>query len=233
MNIAFTKRSSNAKVGPIPVTTSSKDTCPPSCPLLDNGCYASAGFHTNMHWNKVTEGVRGAPLDALCAQVQKLPESQLWRHNVAGDLLGHSDHIDGPALFQLSVANTGRRGFTYTHYPIDKGDNLHYVRGANTLGFTVNVSCNTVTEAATTWHDTQLPVVTIVAPEFWERGDTVNTEGATFVRCPAEQSDTVTCATCKLCSVSERKVIVGFTVHGTKSKVAAIVARGDILAVAA
>ena len=73
-NIAFTKKSSNKKVGPIPVTTSSKTTCPASCPMLENGCYASAGFHTNMHWNKVTSGERGTDVAGFCDILYGCPE---------------------------------------------------------------------------------------------------------------------------------------------------------------
>jgi hypothetical protein len=222
-NIAFTKVSSNAKVGKMPVTTSSKTTCPSSCPLLDNGCYASAGFHTNMHWNKVTSGERGTPLEGLCDTVASLKDGTIWRHNVAGDLLGDSEtnEIDGPALFKLATANRGKRGFTYTHYPVHTGDNMHYIKGANALGFTVNVSTNTYTEALETFV-TGLPVVTIVSEDFWAGGDRVGN----VLRCPAETRDTVTCKTCKLCSVSDRADIIAFTVHGTKAKQANIIATG-------
>ena len=223
MNIAFTKKSSNAKVGKIPVTTSSKRTCPKECPLLDNGCYASAGFHTNMHWDKVTSGERGTPLDGLCEQVRKLPEGQLWRHNVAGDLIPTADgKIDARALWDLVAANTGRRGFTYTHYK-PTGDNLEAIEGANRAGFTVNVSANNVFEALSVKDTTTAPVVTIVSPDFWAQGNRVNN----IVRCPAETSDTVTCATCKLCSVATRKDIVAFTTHGTKAKQADVIARAS------
>lgn len=222
MNIAFTKKSSNKKVGAMPVTTSSKASCPPSCPLLNNGCYASSGFHTNMHWDKVTSGARGGDLLALCDTVKALKPDTVWRHNVAGDLQGANDVIDKTSLWLLSHANTGKRGFTYTHYPIDTGDNQAAIEDANSIGFTVNVSTNTVAEAIATQKRTTAPVVTIVAPEFWGSGNRVNN----VVRCPAETSDTITCKTCKLCSVSSRKDIVAFTVHGTKSKQANIIAIG-------
>ena len=223
MNIGYTHRSSNAKVGKIPVTTSSKRTCPTECPMLDNGCYASAGFHTNMHWDKVTSGERGAPIDDLCEQVRRLPEGQLWRHNVAGDLIPTSEgKIDSRALWLLVAANTGRRGFTYTHYT-PEGENLEAIAGANRGGFTVNVSHNSPQEALEATHGQ--PRVTIVPSDYWEQGDTVKATGGTIVRCPAEVRDEVTCKTCKLCSVSTRDTIVGFTVHGTQAKKADIIAR--------
>ena len=230
MHIAFTKRSSNAKVGKIPVTTSSKKTCPTACPLLDNGCYASAGFHTNLHWNKVTSGERGTPMAQLCETIAQLKPDTLWRHNVAGDLIGSADNvIDTQALADLTEANTGKRGFTYTHYPIMSDiNNRVAVERANEGGFTVNVSTNNVFEARSVRDTTGLPTVTIVAPEFWAQGDRVGD----ILRCPAETRDTVTCKSCQLCQRSDRKDIIAFTVHGTKSKAAQLIAT-DTLAVAA
>ena len=221
MNIAFTKKSSNKKVGPIPVTTSSKATCPASCPMLENGCYASAGFHTNLHWDYVTRGERGTDVATFADTIRKLKPGQLWRHNVAGDLQGADDTIDGPALWDIVAANTGRRGFSYTHYPIDKGENLALIEGANRAGFTLNISANGPDEAIEIAERTTAPVVTIVPSDFWKLGDKVGD----IVRCPAETRDEVTCATCKLCAVAERTVVVGFTVHGQKAAQADIIAR--------
>jgi hypothetical protein len=39
----LTRVSSNAKTGKIPVSTSSKATCPATCPFMGNGCYAASG----------------------------------------------------------------------------------------------------------------------------------------------------------------------------------------------
>jgi len=51
-------------------------------------------------------------------------------------------------------------------------------------------------------------------------------DGQTIVTCPATYRDDVTCATCKLCSVSNRRVIVGFPAHGTRASNADIIAKG-------
>ncbi len=222
MNIALTKKSSNAKVGKIPVTTSSKKTCPDSCPLLNNGCYASAGFHTNLHWDKVTSGERGVSIDDLCKQIQELPVGQLWRHNVAGDLIGNADKIDKKALNSLVKANKGRLGFTYTHYPMTKKHNVDAIRKANAGGFVVNISANNPEQARTIKDKLGLPVVTVVSSDFWQG----HHRQQNIVRCPAETNDAITCKTCKLCARQNRSDIVGFTVHGSKTKQAEVIARG-------
>ena len=58
----LTTKSSNKKVGPIPVSTSSHLNCPQTCPYLNNGCYADGG-PLALHWRKVTEGERGDTWD--------------------------------------------------------------------------------------------------------------------------------------------------------------------------
>src|SRR6185369_17403278 len=129
--VQFTKVSRNSKVGPIPVSTTSKDSCPPACPLLAGGCYAKGG-PLGIMWNALSRATPGEkyPLGRpgtfgqsltwsdFCSEVESLPEETFWRHNQAGDLPGEGDAIDLVALAQLAAANEGRRGFTYTHKPV-------------------------------------------------------------------------------------------------------------------
>lgn len=228
MNVQFVRKSSNAKTGPIPTTTSPRASCPVECPLAgDGGCYAEAGYYTRMNWDKVDTGERGDSWDVFIGKVRKLPEGQLWRHNVAGDLPQTTEGtIDSVLLSELSRANTGRKGFTYTHYT-PQGDNLDAIAGANRAGFTVNVSHNSPHEALAATHGQ--PRVTLVPVDYW--GDNGKRAGS-IVRCPAEYNDSVSCATCGLCQRADRKDIVGFTVHGTRSKAANTIATGgDVIAV--
>lgn len=224
MNVQFVRKSSNAKTGPIPTTTSPRASCPAECPLAgDGGCYAEAGYYTRMNWDKVDSGERGDAWDVFLSKVRKLPEGQLWRHNVAGDLPQTPEGtIDGPRLWDIVAANTGRKGFTYTHYaPV--GENLEFIEGANRAGFTVNISANTIPEAREIRKRTTAPVVTLVPAEGrdakWLRDGDV-------VQCPAEYRDDISCATCQLCQKRDRKDIVGFTVHGTRARNAEVIARG-------
>ena len=47
--------SDNGKTGPIAVSSTSRHTCPSSCPLAgDQGCYAETGFHTRLHWDRLS-----------------------------------------------------------------------------------------------------------------------------------------------------------------------------------
>ena len=52
MRFGLTLVSRNRKTGPIPVATSSSDTCPSTCALLTKGCYAKTG-PIKLVWDRV------------------------------------------------------------------------------------------------------------------------------------------------------------------------------------
>lgn len=216
----LTPVSSNAKTGPIPVSTSSKDSCPPACPFRGNGCYAESG-PLNIHWGKVSNGERGLDFDSFCESVKRIPRGQLWRHNQAGDLPGEGNRIDGNALKKLVVANRGRKGFTYTHKPMTKA-NAQAVKEANEGGFTVNLSANNLAHADELKALGVAPVVVVLPANQTE--NTFTPEGHKVVVCPAAIRDDVSCASCGLCQ-KQRSCIVGFPAHGAGKKKAEVIAK--------
>lgn len=219
INVHLTPKSANVKTGPIPVSTTSAATCPPDCPFNNkNGCYASSG-PLALHWAAVTSGARGTSWNQFCDDIASLPEGQLWRHNQAGDLPGNGLEINGAALGDLVKANKGRRGFTYTHYNPANGKNAAYIKGANDWGLTVNLSANTPDHADDLAALDIAPVVTVLPIDQKENSYTPG--GRKIVVCPATIRDGISCATCKLCAVRDRSVIIGFPAHGTSAKKAA------------
>lgn len=232
--IAFTRVSRNAKTGPIPVTTTSAETCPDACPLKKNGCYADGG-PLGLFWRKVTERKAGMAWGEALDQIRALPNGQLWRHNQSGDLPGQGDAIDLEALGQLVAANRGKRGFTYTHKPVGSegvaDSNATGVAFANQQGFTVNLSANTLSEADSL-ADLAIAPVVVVLPADQTRA-TVTPAGRKVAICPAAISDNMDCARCGLCAVRDRKAIIGFPAHGASKRKAEAVALGDSLQVAA
>jgi hypothetical protein len=207
----LTLKSRNVKTGPIPVTTSARETCPSACPLKGNGCYAESG-PLALHWRKVTTATTAATLAAIAA----LPKGTLWRHNQAGDLAGTGDTIDVAALAALVSANNGKRGFTYTHKPTDSPNNRDAIAHANANGFTVNLSADTLTEADELASLGIGPVVVVVTRDAPERLATP--QGRRVVVCPAQTRDDVTCQSCQLCARATRDVIVGFRAHGAGAR---------------
>ena len=226
--VLFTRVSANQKTGPIPVSMSTKDTCPDACPLKAGGCYASGG-PINLHWLRVTNGKAGIPWKDFLGEVKRLPKGQLWRHNQAGDLPGASDAIDTQALSELVKANKGKRGFTYTHKPVlsEQGaanlidTNRKAIADDNKAGFAINLSANSLSHADELARLNIGPVVTIL-PATQSR-NCQTPEGRKVVVCPATQREFVNCQTCRLCSVVSRSVIIGFPAHGvSKAKADAI-----------
>jgi hypothetical protein len=210
MKIHFIKKSSNSKTGAIPTTYSERDTCPPSCPHYRDDCYAE-DYYTRLNWNQV--GKRGQKFSEFCDEIAALPEGQLWRHNVAGDLAGVGEEIDAVKLGELVKANIGRRGFTYTHKK--SADAIHWIKHANKWGFTINLSADDAGEAdELAAHG--LPLVCIVPMDTPERSTTP--QGRPITICPAQTREYMTCSVCQLCQKADRNAIVGFRAHGTKAK---------------
>lgn len=223
MPYKLTLKSSNAKTGPIPVSTSSSDTCPTSCPLLtNNACYAKHG-PLAIQWRKVDRGEHAKAWEGFLADVHALPAGQLWRHNQAGDLPGDGDTIDFHMLVDLVETQRGKRGFTYTHKPVDGPNpfthilNASIVKWANMNGFTINLSSNDLADADRLADLDIGPVVTLL-PTSAAKNETLETPaGRTVVPCPATYQDDVSCASCQLCQ-RQRAVIVGFPAHGSSKR---------------
>jgi hypothetical protein len=207
----LTRVSSNVKTGPIPVSTSSKATCPASCPFAGNGCYAESG-PLALHWAAVTRGERGQPLREFMAAIAALPAGQLWRHGQAGDFPHTAGRISRRYLRAIIAANRGRNGYTYTHHSLAIGENASLIRSANRNGFTVNVSTESES-AADHAISAGLPAV-LAVPSDEERVTWQTAAGNRVLVCPAQRSDTKTCADCKLCHKRGRRVIIAFLAHG-------------------
>lgn len=209
------KISANRKTGPIPVSTSPASTCPVSCQLT-KVCYAKYG-PLAIHWAHVNSGRRGVPYDQFLNQIRSLPDGQLWRHNVAGDLPGPGDLIDRGMLDDLVDANRNRRGFTYTHKPVlDNPQNAEAVRRANQDGFTINLSANSIDQADRLVNLEVGPVVVVLEAD--QKGEIKTPAGNSVAVCPNAIDRRITCKDCRLCQHQDRKLIIGFPVHGSGRK---------------
>lgn len=224
MKYHLTRTSGNAKTGPIPVSTSHKDTCPDHCALKGSGgCYADTG-PLGIHWNAVSTGARGRDWPGFLSEIRTIPAGTLWRHNQAGDLPHDNGKINGSQLFQLTAANHGKRGFTYTHHCLSPR-NVAAIRRANSSGFTVNVSADSVSQAVRIRKKyPDLPVVSLtpeVSPKFERVG------GELIVTCPAVLQENRNCANCQLCQDPHRDYIIGFPAHGSRKKKADLIAKSS------
>jgi ferredoxin len=221
-----TIKSNNRKVGKIPVTTTSADTCPDVCPFNnanEGGCYANGG-PLAMHWAKVTKRERGDGWSTFIAKVKSFKVGELWRHNQAGDLAGDGKLLDADANAELADANTGKRGWTYTHYPVlTSKHNAQVVKHMNDKGFVVNLSGNNLKHADALYDLGIAPVTTVLPAD--QMTNTTTPKGRKVVICPAVVKDDVACVDCQLCA-RMRDAIVGFPAHGVSKRKADQVAQG-------
>jgi hypothetical protein len=211
----LTRISNNAKTGPIPVSTTSRSSCPEACPLKSNGCYADHG-PLGIHWRAVSTQGRGHDLEKFCTQIEALPKHQLWRYAQAGDLPGDGHHIDTEALERIVRANTGRHGFGYTHYPALEPANARAIASAVRQGFVINLSCDSLEQADVAAKLRIAPVVTILPAD--QRKPLRTPEGRLVAVCPASVRDDISCASCGVCAIPHRRAIIGFPAHGTAAK---------------
>lgn len=206
------------------MTTTSARTCPGACPFNhanSGGCYANGG-PLALHWRQVTAGNRGGTLTELCKSIRAMPAGQLWRHNQAGDLPGVGNAINVGELRRIVAANTGRRGFTYTHKPIEHAGNAAAIAAANRDGFTVNLSGNSL-EHADRLADANIgPVVAVVSESTPKQFKTP--AGRRGIVCPAQVRDT-NCAECGLCQQRDRDFVIGFRAHGSQKRKAETIAQ--------
>lgn len=209
LRVGFVRETKNPKLGPMPASITSGETCPDACRLKDSGCFAEFGILA-MHWREVSEtGLRwGQFLD----RVHALPKGQIWRHNTAGDLPGVNNKLDIPKLADLVAANEGRRGFTYTAKPLTTTNELSAVALANQKGFTINRTAYGLQDLDEKRARSKLPMA-VILPHYSEPWVT-SPAGARVYVCPNEQDPQITCASCQLCSRPERKVTIGFLAHG-------------------
>jgi len=211
----FTRVSSNSKTGPIPVTTSSKSTCPPDCPLKGNGCYAETG-PLGMHWHQVSIGNRGITLDELCDQIKKLPKHQLWRWGQAGDFPGDDGVLDATSMSKIVRANDRREAISFTHYDPSLHHNWTVIDDAISNGFTINLSANNLEHADELYDHGVAPVVTVLPMDTTK--PVYTPKGRMVAICPATQRDDIQCSSCGICANADRKAIIGFPAHGTGAK---------------
>lgn len=210
----LTRTSGNQKTGPIPVTTSSRDTCPATCPFKGSGCYAESG-PLALHWQKVSNAERGVSFAQHCADLASLPRQQLTRLNQAGDLPHTAGRISRRFIRGMVQACRKIRAYTYTHHSLNLGENLALLRFANRNGLTVNVSTENE-KAADSAIAAGLPAVLAVSSD--ESRNAWRTPAGNLVMiCPA-QTRGKDCASCELCHKRGKRVVIAFRAHGTSKR---------------
>jgi len=207
--------SGNKKTGPIPVTTTSRNSCPPTCGARPF-CYGMLG-PIALHWDKVSDGSRGKGWRDHLADLATLPVFSPLRINQVGDLPHSAGKISRRYLVALLSVIKKRKlqAWTYTHHDLAKGENAELLRRAFRSGLTINVSTESVA-AADAAIAAGLPA-TITVPSTETRNTWRTPERNLVMVCPAQRRET-DCSQCMLCHKRGKRVVIAFTAHGTRKK---------------
>jgi hypothetical protein len=196
-----------------------QDTCPESCPLRNEGCYAETGWAGLQTYriNTVQKALRWsvtklAQVEAM--MIGRLTGTRRLRAHVVGDcstVMG-ARHVGG--ALRRHEAKHGMRAWTYTHA-------WREVHALDWAGARVLASCGTVGELQEA-HD-RMYAATVIIPRTESR-KAYQSGGFTIIPCPAQFKDArtgqrqTTCERCNLCSDTKRnwarKRVVGFQPDG-------------------
>lgn len=211
-NTSNSKIGKNKGIGTVMITA---DSCPDTCKLKGQGCYAETGW-VGIHWRRLNANVTGTDWVGLNDQVKaRPPKSGLVRFGVAGDLPQHGQtgEINGNLVGLLQGIFKGLKVYGYTHHR-QSPHNLQIIQEMAANGWYVNFSCDSLQDAVDTVKR-GYPAVTVVSEN--ETRQRWYVDGVPVVVCPAQTRDGMDCATCRLC-MGPRKCVVAFRAHGAKRK---------------
>jgi hypothetical protein len=209
----LTVDSCNRKTGRMPCAMTESKTCPPAC-KMKKSCYAG-GYPMGVTWRKMHTLAATTEWPEFCEKIRKL-DCNIWRNSTAGDLPGRNDRLNARDCLMLAEANCSggknRGGYTYTHYPVldhrHAEHNLGVIREMTRMGFRVNLSADSVTQADRL-HALGLPVALVIPGD--SRG--FRTPAGNTVMLCRHAAHGIQCIECRLCQ-RERNVIVGLPAHG-------------------
>jgi hypothetical protein len=185
-------------------------------------CYAEHGYIGHYIWTELDKnpvGVHGRlriyTFDQLLIIVRSLMPGSVWRHNQAGDLQPYPHDrslIDRDKLQRLTDANKGRRGHTFTHYPMNEA-NQEAVAEAVRGGFMINLSANSLDHADELADMNIAPVAVVLPHDVTE--NLVTPKGRRVTMCPVYRVPDLTCSACEICT-KPRNAIIGFPALGAR-----------------
>ena len=209
--------SQNSKIGDASATYVTQDSCPDSCTLKKNGCYAENNL-VGMITSKLNNEANGQYKPLTIAKQEALAIGTLTgmrplRVHVVGDCRTNGAAEVVARAMAKHTKKFGQKAWSYTHA-------WRRVRAASWLGQSVLASCESTTDAKEAMGKGY--AVALVVPEF-ASSKAYMLDGIKVMPCPAQVGDT-NCSLCRLCmgsiSLRAKRVVIGFEPHGTrKSKV--------------
>jgi len=187
-------------------------TCPQTCPLLNNGCYAQAG-NSNLHQK---DRYSNNDAEIMLNAASEIPANSYFRHHVSGDVfLGDTKNgsleVDKPYLDAIMTVAEQRKDVTFYSY-------THGYKVLGTLetpdNLTINASCDDI-EQVKDAKAMGYPTVMVISEN--ETRKRYSKDGVDIVVCP-NQTSGLTCSQCKLCFKKDRKFTVAFKAHAASRK---------------
>lgn len=207
------ERFQGGKLGDVSATYAAAQSCPDTCALKKNGCYAEYD-QTSIHWGRLNRASAGmTPVmvaDAEADAIRGLSGSRPLRLHVAGDCSGmtEADIVSRAALDYSWLG--GQPVWTYTHAWRDVP--RQYWRKVSVLA-----SCETPDDVRAAWRSRY--AAAIVVPQFRTYRAHEIAPGVKMIPCPAMTMPGVTCSKCRLCFDDKRlhayRLAIGFETHGT------------------
>jgi hypothetical protein len=199
-----------------------KATCPSSCPLRDEGCYAQTSYVGMINWRLDRRARGGSPLAVARAEAKCIDESydggavpagRACRLHVSGD----SRTIAGSRVINKAVGRWKARGggdcWSYTHAF------MHVPR--NVWGnVSMLASVESTSEVAAARAQGYAPAI-VVDHHTTDKAYTLPGSETKFIPCPAQTRE-VGCSDCKLCFNADRLLEgnfgIAFAVHGIQKE---------------
>lgn len=206
MRTLIVEKSQNQKTGRVHLATyRTQDSCPTTCPLMGNGCYAENRMGRPSPFDTAERGkIIGTDYAPLIAKLEALPDEATIRFNVSGDYL--TDNAD-PDMAYIEATNHAR------------GNVLSYTHAWKVLdpkwfedGTRPQASCDSLIDVAMAKDMGWATVIVDPGVGYAEQPG--------FLDCLYE-TKALKCVDCRLCARSDRKSTVVFNVHGTRRRKAA------------
>jgi len=224
----LTKQSHNSKIsGNYKVAATYlpiKQTCPKTCPLRDNGCYAQLGrpaIH-NSRLEKLSKGksslsIVRAEAKEILALAKKVPQDGYdggrdLRIHVTGDCRTEQEARILAKAAQVYQEAGGGKVWAYTH-------SWAVIPRKAWGSISVLASVENLETAAKAKEQGYVPAM--VVSEFPGRTK-FNVGNKSFIPCPNQTTPNVSCASCRLCLddslLSSRNVGIAFAAHGVRKE---------------
>lgn len=220
--IAISK-TDNQKTGPVAATYASQSTCPVTCPLMGQGCYAETGPVGIITARLNAAGAGLTPVQIAVQEavaIDRMAVGPDLRLHVVGDC--RTDQAAGIVAAAATRYVERSRGlnaqcvaWTYTH-------SWPSVDRANWTGVSVLASCETMDGVDSAWDKGYACSIVV---EEWENGTKAwaaySQDGReyTVVPCP-HQTRGLKCVHCRLClddaKLRENRVVIAFRAHGAR-----------------